>query len=136
MTYPANILSADEALIKDQVEIEFTDPDNQPGQPPFSAAETGTSVLWKDSPDGDPILAFDADIAKIESFYSWDFGGQDAENIGTLTANAYGPGAFLTTGTGAPSVYASPLYFDDTAVSGGLYAWDGSAYVQVGGPLA
>jgi hypothetical protein len=30
-------------------------------------------------------------------------------------------------------VYATPLYADSTAVTGGLYCWNGTAYVQIGG---
>src|SRR6266540_4306310 len=34
-----------------------------------------------------------------------------------------------------PAGYVTPLVFDHTAVTGGLYAWGGAAYVQVGGPI-
>lgn len=43
------------------------------------------------------------------------------------------PGAtFLTVGSAAPTTFVTFLVFDDTATSGGLYAWDGSAYRKVG----
>lgn len=41
----------------------------------------------------------------------------------------------ISTDTAPPVAYATPLVFDTTAVTGGLYAWDGTAYVQVGGPI-
>ena len=42
----------------------------------------------------------------------------------------------IITDVAAPPVaYVTPLVFDHTAVTGGLYAWSGAAYVQVGGPI-
>lgn len=57
---------------------------------------------------------------------------------GLLLTNAVPDHTFVwvTVQSGAPSTYLTPLVFDSTAVSGGLYAWDGTAYQQVGGPLA
>jgi hypothetical protein len=43
---------------------------------------------------------------------------------------------WVTVQDAPPTTYLTPLVFDTTAVTGGLYAWDGSAYQQVGGPLA
>lgn len=40
-------------------------------------------------------------------------------------------GNILVSGSGAPSVFVAPLYYDTTAVTGGLYAWNGAAYVHV-----
>lgn len=40
---------------------------------------------------------------------------------------------YLLVQTGAPGAFASPLVYDDTAVTGGLYAWSGAAYSKVGG---
>lgn len=40
-------------------------------------------------------------------------------------------GNILISGAGAPTVFVAPLYYDTTAVTGGLYAWDGAAYVHV-----
>jgi hypothetical protein len=34
-----------------------------------------------------------------------------------------------------PTVFVKPFMFDTTAVSGGLYGWDGAAYRPCGGPL-
>jgi hypothetical protein len=44
--------------------------------------------------------------------------------------------AYVTVQTGAPSTFTTPLVYDNTAVSGGLYAWTGSAYSKVGGLAA
>lgn len=35
--------------------------------------------------------------------------------------------------TGVPSTFTSPLVYDNTVVSGGLYGWAGSAYSKIGG---
>jgi hypothetical protein len=43
--------------------------------------------------------------------------------------------ALVTDAAAPPVAYVTPLVFDHTAVTGGLYAWDGAAYVQVGGPI-
>lgn len=40
--------------------------------------------------------------------------------------------AYVTVIHTAPTDFVTSLMFDDTASTGGLYAWDGSAYVQVG----
>lgn len=42
----------------------------------------------------------------------------------------------LTVAAAVPTTYTTPLHLDTTAVSGGLYAWDGSAYVKVGNVVA
>jgi hypothetical protein len=38
----------------------------------------------------------------------------------------------LTVAAAVPTVYTTPLHYDSTAVTGGLYAWDGTAYQKVG----
>lgn len=35
--------------------------------------------------------------------------------------------------TGAPTTFTSPLVYDNTAVTGGLYGWTGAAYSKIGG---
>ena len=116
-----------------------------PESGPFKANPTGFSPIMVDSPDGDPSLGFDADAAKIDSFYTWDFGNQSAVNINVLSANEVDTTGLseriqmVAVQAGAPDpidTYAgTPLVFDSTAVTGGLYGWDGSQYQQVGGPL-
>jgi hypothetical protein len=39
---------------------------------------------------------------------------------------------YVTVVSDAPTTYVTPLVFDDTMTTGGLYAWDGTAYVLVG----
>lgn len=38
--------------------------------------------------------------------------------------------------TGAPTTFTSPLVYDNTAVTGGLYGWTGAAYAKIGGLAA
>jgi hypothetical protein len=40
--------------------------------------------------------------------------------------------AYVTVVHAAPTTFVAPFMFDDTAGTGGLYAWTGSAYVRVG----
>lgn len=41
-------------------------------------------------------------------------------------------GKILLSGAGAPGAsFVAPLYYDTTAVTGGLWAWNGTAYVHV-----
>jgi hypothetical protein len=40
---------------------------------------------------------------------------------------------YLLVQTGVPTVLTSPLVYDNTAVTGGLYAWSGVAYVKIAG---
>lgn len=41
---------------------------------------------------------------------------------------------FVTVQTGAPaSTYITPLVYDNTAVTGGLYGWTGTTYTKIGG---
>lgn len=48
-------------------------------------------------------------------------------------AKMVGTFAYLKVQTGVPTVLTSPLVYDNTAVTGGLYAWDGAAYVKIAG---
>lgn len=43
---------------------------------------------------------------------------------------------YASTAAAAPTTFITPIYYDSTAVSGGLYAWNGSAYIQIGGLIA
>jgi len=40
--------------------------------------------------------------------------------------------AYVTVVHAAPTTFVTALMFDDTASTGGLYAWTGSAYTKVG----
>lgn len=64
------------------------------------------------------------------------------EDVGG-TVRLYGPivpdpatslpsAAYVTVVAAPPTTYVSPLMFDSTASTGGLYAWTGSAYQKVG----
>lgn len=66
-----------------------------------------------------------------------DDGNGNASVAGTLNAGALGAApAYVTVQAGAPvGPYQTPLVFDTTSITGGLYAWDGSAYQEVGGPI-
>ena len=44
--------------------------------------------------------------------------------------------SIITSAEAAPTTFTTPLYYDSTALTGGLYAWGGSAYVQIGGLIA
>lgn len=48
-------------------------------------------------------------------------------------AKMIGTFAYLLVQTGAPTTLTSPLVYDNTAVTGGLYAWSGVAYVKIAG---
>jgi hypothetical protein len=66
--------------------------------------------------------AADKASASVQTFT----GGLNAASLGATIH-------YVTVQTGAPTVYQTPLVYDDTAVSGGLYAWTGAAYSKVGG---
>lgn len=139
-SYPAEF-SDETGAVRLNGSLDFTDPDNQPAVgPPFSAAASGDSVLWKDSPDGDPIIDWDADTGQFTISYKTHVQG-DFDASGSIDGSGLGPTpSYVTVQAGPPdpldSYTGSPLMFDSTAVSGGLYAWDGGTYRQVGGPLA
>lgn len=61
----------------------------------------------------------------------------NAQFAAQVDAGSLGPTIpYVTLQAGAPAgPYQTPLVFDTTLVTGGLYGWDGSAYQQVGGPL-
>ena len=46
-------------------------------------------------------------------------------------AKMVGTFAYLLVQTGAPTTLTSPLVYDNTAVTGGLYGWSGTAYVKI-----
>lgn len=48
-------------------------------------------------------------------------------------AKMIGTFAYLKVQAGAPTTLTSPFVYDNTAVTGGLYGWDGTAYVKVAG---
>ncbi len=55
----------------------------------------------------------------------------------TMTPTSAANVRYLTVQTGAPTTtWISPLVYDDTAVTGGLYAWTGAAYTKIAVLLA
>ncbi len=48
-------------------------------------------------------------------------------------AKMIGTFAYLLVQTGVPTTLTSPIVYDNTAVTGGLYVWSGVAYVKVAG---
>lgn len=96
---------------------------------------TGNSVFWDGSSDGTQSL-------NVQTGSTGQFAGtiQDANGNMTMPAQidaaSLGPTIpYVTVQVGAPSTYQTPLVFDSTVVTGGLYGWDGAAYQQIGGPL-
>jgi hypothetical protein len=43
---------------------------------------------------------------------------------------------YVTDAAAPPTTYVTPLVLDHTASTGGLYAWDGTAYIQVAPALS
>lgn len=139
-SYPAVIVNVNGDETQG-VTLEFTDEDNQPGgavpEPPFHAAETGVTAVIVDSPDGDPIIDYDASTQTIENWYKTDFHDHDLNSVGALNAQKIGASV------GAVLLQADPpdpidtyldtqLVYDSTAVTGGLYGWDGTQYRKIG----
>lgn len=164
MTYPAIIVDENGDQTAGNT-IEFTDPDNQPAgtNQPFKPA-SGDVVVIVENADGDTVYDYDDDSGKHE--FTGDVsvagsGGITVTDGGGVTAASFqatpaDPGdtvfeggggtiddfilgqtvSYVTDVAAPPTVFVTPLVFDHTAVTGGLYAWTGSAYLQVGGPLA
>lgn len=53
--------------------------------------------------------------------------------VSSREANLSGQLVYVTVQTGVPSSYGTPLVYDNTPTTGGLYGWDGTAYVKIGG---
>lgn len=80
--------------------------------------EAGTAeIIFEPDSPGDPVI---------------DAGG------GTIDNFALGGGTTIVTSQGDPpgADFITPLVYDDSAVTGGCYAWDGSAYVQISNVVA
>ncbi len=61
-------------------------------------------------------------------------GTQDTAIAALVAAVAHGTAAtgYVNTIHAPPTTYVAPFMFDDSATSGGLYGWNGTAYVKVG----
>lgn len=84
----------------------------------LSAPQAGSAAYTAD-PEGGATVALDA-------------GGLDIANAGDVDGATLGPTfAYVTVQAAPPTTYLTPLVQDTTAVSGGVYAWDGSAYQKI-----
>lgn len=66
-------------------------------------------------------------------------GAVNSESGGFQTSGSValtGSNAYVTVQSAPPTGYQTPLVYDNTAVTGGLYAWDGAAYQQVSNVVA
>ena len=102
-------------------------------------ATDGSDADWQDVPgtslevtDGSTAVNPATELDFTSGAVVTDGGGGVAQ-----IAISLGPTIpYVTVQTGAPAgPYQTPLVFDTTAVTGGLYGWDGSAYQKIGGPL-
>jgi hypothetical protein len=92
---------------------------------PLSAANPVASMADVPGENGlslpvDVLTTSDEDQSKVLS----------PDGMGGIQVHAAGP--FLTVVHAAPTTWANYFMFDDTASTGGLYAWSGSAYVKIG----
>lgn len=53
--------------------------------------------------------------------------------VSSREANLTAQLVYVTVQTGAPTNYTTPLVYDNTPTTGGLYGWNGSAYEKIGG---
>lgn len=53
--------------------------------------------------------------------------------LSSTEASLSGKLVYVTVQTGAPTSYETPLVYDNTPATGGLYGWNGSAYEKIGG---
>lgn len=77
------------------------------------------------------VPAFTADPS-VGATVALDAGGLDIANAGDVDGETLGPTFdYVTVQAAPPTTYLTPLVQDTTAVSGGVYAWDGSAYQKI-----
>lgn len=111
-----------------------------------TTAFTGDGLDSQDSGNSSRVLAqagsgmFSAPPAGVPAFMADDAAGATValDGGGLLLSHVVPDGtiAYASTAAAAPTTFTTPIYYDSTAVSGGLYAWDGSAYIQIGGLIA
>lgn len=92
--------------------------------------ETGQGI--KSTPSGS--AAFTAVDANMGATAAMDAGTMPIVNLAdgiNPTDGATLEQVFVTVVGSPPSTFVAPLVFDSTAVTGGLYIWDGSAYQKV-----
>lgn len=94
----------------------------------------GTPLAWLEA-DGTPggTLDLTALQATSEKDQASGYAGLDADTLLAANQLPLEAVAWVTVQTGAPTTFQTPLVYDNTAVTGGLYAWDSAAYSKVGG---
>lgn len=99
-------------------------------------AGTGNSLRWDNTGGIDGAQSLGIQLGPAGEF-TWQFNADGSMTApGSFDAASLGPTIpYVTVQTGVPTTYQTPQVYDNTAVTGGLYAWDGAAYQKVG-PLA
>lgn len=117
---------------------DFTDPDNQPAAPntPFKPAAEG-SVTVVENAAGDPAYVY-TDDSSTPHVFTGKVGVSSLLASGSIDGGALGPTIpYVTVGTDDPGAgYVTPIVVNTTAVTGGSFAWDGSAYQRISAALA
>lgn len=120
--YPAVMLDPDAQVVGAGVTLQFTDSTDQPG-----AGEGGLVVTDGSTEiDGATTLNFRAPLVVLT-------------DIDPMEAKIeFDPSqvVWVSVVSTPPTDFDAPLVYDNTPVTGGLYAWDGSAYQQVGNVVA
>jgi hypothetical protein len=118
----------------------------QAGDPADVDSNGGGLTLGDLEVDGDALFDGSTVTSNADVTVNGDFNtgasstatfGADATVTGELDAGSLGASpAYVHAAAAAPTTYVTPIYYDSTAVTGGLYAWNGSAYVQIGNLIA
>lgn len=137
--YPIEI-TTDDGIVSTTGKANFTDPGNQPapagpggGTAPFQPAHNGKVTVIEDFA-GDDVLDYDDDAGSLTVGRET---GTSLNVLGQIDGQALGPTiAYVTVGTSDPGAdYVTPLVVNTTAVTGGSFAWDGSAYQRISAAL-
>lgn len=118
--YPGEIINAN-GDVTEGITLRFLDSANQPSGPlPLSIPDTNTAT---------PIVN-----VGDTPFFSLNGATGDATFLGVVQAGGLGGSIIYVTESASPpgADYQTPLYYDSTAVTGGLYAWTGGAYLKIG----
>jgi hypothetical protein len=108
---------------------------------PVTAVSTSTPTFFDFTEQGAPPAAADGVVRAYGTTAGLFYETDEAVITGPLIDTAGARAAFLAvidSGAGAPAAVAPaaghyPLYYDTTAVTGGLYFWNGAAWVHVTG---
>lgn len=128
--FPVSIID-NGGVVRLEGEADFTDPANIPGGgSPAAPFKSGAGVdvpVLEDSSGNQLILGGDdsggAKLQSADTTHWIEIGNAGVVILGLDT---------VTVQVGPPAgPYQTPLVYDSTAVTGGCYAWDGTAYQQV-----